>query len=489
MRYPLLLTCGIICATVSSVAQTQLCVDPSFHVPFTGGVVHDIGFLPNGQIIVTGQLYGAWSSSRGNLRLNLNGSIDWSFGQQWGPQNGVLQFWGDDYFFSSSGQGVLRYFLSNGTKDNSYLLPDLFSGGSPTFYTFPDGRQWRGGMWSKRLYDDEGEFIGIQQGYGLIQRLPNGLVDPNFDHKFTMPGRINTISRSSDERMMLSSAKNTIYEGHAVGRILRVWPDGNLDTTFQTSIVGGIAGSYYFYPDGRILAFGYFHFNSLDEYPGDTLQIARLFPDGRTDTTWPAIDIRNSRYTTYTSLVGVGHLEIEPGKFLIVGDFDIVEGQSTGPIAVIDTEGNVLWDYFDGLDVGDLETLNSNYRYVSNAKMAPDGSVYLYGSFSGSDDACGSHSTNKLIVRLYPLDVGVRVEQHPEHFKLYPNPGGEHLQVQIGLTVPWEVYVRDGTGRVVLKGRGTCGSISLDSGILASGVYWVEVRTDDVNWSAKWIKQ
>ncbi|MDX9749671.1 MAG: T9SS type A sorting domain-containing protein [Flavobacteriales bacterium] len=474
-----LLSAGYTCATVLTVAQAPLCVDPSFQAPFTQIVVADIDFMPNGQILVGGQMKPQGSiSTLAWSRLNPDGSVDPGFNQTIGPSGSAVRIWDEQYFFATAGIGVLRCFLSDGMPDPSYQYPDLFfNGAGNNFHNFPDDKQWRTGWWSKRLYDEEGNQIGSEPGYGLIQRLPNGLVDPDFDHKFTAPGWLTSIRETPDGRFLLGSAGGTQYEGQPVGRILRVWPDARLDTTFQSSIFWAPnTGDYYFYPDGRMLAFGMFQ---APEYPDDTLAIMRLHPDGSTDTTWPAIHFRNPQYF-FPGLARIsGVLEFEPGKLIIVGEFTTINGQPAGAIAAIDTAGNVLWDYFTGSDLGVLQLSNgSTQRYLQGIEQAPDGSIYIYGSYHGFDDGCSNHPDQRMITRLYPLHVGVGERTSDRAIQVYPNPS--HGLFQLSAPQPWPLTVLDMHGSEVLRLPPYSREIDLTT--QPPGVYTAVLQTPQGRW-------
>ncbi|MDX9749673.1 MAG: T9SS type A sorting domain-containing protein [Flavobacteriales bacterium] len=450
-----ILAVGGTCAM--AMAQVPLCVDPSFQAPFMEIGISDIDFMPDGRILVCGHMRNPipaqQPSSFAVNRLWLDGAIDPAFHQLAGS-SGIVRIWNDDYFFSAGGIGIRRHFL-DGTVDPSFQGADspafwISSGGD--LHVFPDDRLWRAGLFSKQLYDEEGQYIGSEQGYGLLQLQPDGVPDPDFDHKYVAPGWLTSIRETPDGRFLFGSASGTQYEGRPVGRILRVWPDGHLDTTFHSTIYWGqVSRNYYFYPDGRILAFGQFQ---TPEYPGDTLAVVRLHPDGSTDTTWPVIPFRNPQYFFPGLAYVIDFLEIEPGRLIIVGDFDTVDGQPAGGIAAIDTAGNVLWDYFTGSDAGELQlSIGGTNRYLRGIKEAPDGYIYIYGSYHGFDDGYANHPDQRMITRLYPLHVGMEERTPDRAVQVYPNPASDRLTIQVadenGQGIK-QVRLLDATGREAL---------------------------------------
>ncbi len=455
LRTTVFAACGA-CVTALSVAQAPLCVDPTFQAPFIRGAVGDVDFRANGQILVGGMLRRpgaiydlAWSC------LDPDGSIDPVFDQNIGTLGGVVRIWDDEYFFASAGGSPRRCFLATGTPDTAYKFPwpEFSTSSSYGFHIFPDEKQWRAGLFHKQLYDEEGNNIGSEQGYGLIQVLPDGRTDTTFDHKYVAPGRLTSLYEAPDGRFLIGAGNGTQYEGRPVGGILRTWPDGRLDTTFHTTLTswGSVVENYYFYPDGRMLTFGNF---LAPEYPGDTLQVLRLQPDGSIDASWPAIDFRYEAafFSGFGSIMNF--LEIEPGKLIVVGQFDHVDGVPVGCIAAIDTAGNVLWDYFSGSDVGEIQQHNSTERYLRGIERAPDGSIYIYGAFHGFEDGCSNHPGQKLITRLYPLDVGVNEPSPAPSASVMPNPNNG----QFSLSYPVQpeaglLELLDMQGRVVYQSR------------------------------------
>lgn len=495
VRTTLVTACGT-CAMSLSMAQAPLCVDPSFQVPFPYYEVTDIDFLPNGQLLLGGRMKNPLGFSPSTIsvsRVTYNGVFDPTFAQI-GPSGGGIQIWGEEYFFNAGGAlGVFRKFISNGSSDMSYgsVEPEFSTGQRLSFHIFPDGKQWRTGWYSKRLFDDEGNQIGSEPGYGLIQVLPDGSTDPDFDHKYTAPGWLTSISETPDGRFLLGSPGGpTQYEGQPVGGILRVWPDGQLDTTFHSSIFwGAVSPNYYFYPDGRILAFGNFQ---APEYPGDTLAVMRLHPDGSTDTTWPVITFRYGGWF-FPALATVNDfLEIEPGKLIVVGEFNAIGEQPAGAIAAIDTAGNVLWDYFSGTGAGELliPQGNTTYRRLRGIVQAPDGSIYIYGSYEGFDDGCSNHPNQRLITRLYPLHVGMREWPDSAQLRVWPNPGDGLVNVDWPGQTKAMLEVRDALGRLVHGGAYVGGSWQVDLSHLPTGLYtWLLTAPDGTRSTTKCILQ
>lgn len=476
-----------------AMAQVPLCVDEAFQVPFTHRVIYGMDFMADGRILVAGATSeGPPTASTGLGRLMPDGSVDPNFGPNYINQSGDVRIWDEDHFFATVGAlGVRRFFMGDGTIDNSYgsVYPEFSTSQRWDFHAFPNGKQWRTGWYSKQFYDEDGHLIGNEPGYGLIQVLPDGHTDPDFDHKYTSPGDLTSIRETPDGRFLFGSSGVAQYEGRPVGGVLRVWPDGHLDTTFQSTISWGmITRNYYFYPDGRMLVFGRM---MAPEYPNDTLAVMRLNPDGSTDTTWPSIP-----FLTYTYFRGfatiMDQLEIEPGKLIVVGEFNAIGDQPVGAIAAIDTAGNVLWDYLSvtGAGMFDDPWLNGSDCYIQRIKRALDGSIYICGQYAGFNDGCGDHPEQLLITRLYPLHVEVE-EHHPDKgIRIYPNPGSDNLNMTFDGPGSNTVFFQDLQGRTVLQRVVRSGDGPMDVSALSRGMYTVlSIGANGERSTTKWIKQ
>lgn len=149
-------------------------------------------------------------------------------------------------------------------------------------------------------------------------------------------------------------------------------------------------------------------------------------------------------------------LEIEPGKLIVVGEFNAIGDQPAGAITAIDTAGNVLWDLFTGTDAGELviSSANSVQRALYGIEQAPDGFIYIFGSYSGFDDGCSNHPNQRLITRLYPLHVGVDELASADVMSVTPNPSNGRFALNYqGQPEAGQLEVRDPLGRIVLHDR------------------------------------
>jgi hypothetical protein len=281
------------------------------------------------------------------------------------------------------------------------------------------------------------------------------------------------------------------YEELPEGRILRIWPDGSLDSTFHTDIIKGYATCLVEQPNGRILAGGQFVFPN----DPDTMHLIRLMPDGALDTTFN----NHAEYGHVPQLsfgdfaFGVNAvLPLGDGRILAGGDFTHIDGQLRRGIALLDSTGHLLNTALNGAGCGLWHDYNSTYLYsfITDIKQAPDGSIFVCGFFKGFDDGTVSDTSMTFIAKLHGLSVGIQEPERPAwQVRVYPNPGTEVLHIETDVKGKVDVRVRDATGRAVLAAAGPSGSLELSSIGLSPGVYLVEVNTTDGRRTVKWVKQ
>ena len=85
--------------------------------------------------------------------------------------------------------------------------------------------------------------------------------------------------------------------------------------------------------------------------------------------------------------------------------------------------------------------------------------------------------------------VGIGEHAIQQDLKIYPNPGSELLHVGSAKSGKVEVRVLDSTGRQVLSSKGFTGSMELNTSGLLSGVYLIEICTNQGRQTIKWAKQ
>ena len=461
-------------------AQAPFDLDPTFVTNINQQGVSSIALLDDGDLLVSGTMrFGSNQTSWRLARLNPDGSRDPNWPSITPPGGGKIVPWSGRAYVAV-GQGVKRVWL-DGDTDFGFgemsldpYIQILLQGGD--YHVFPDGRLLITG--THGLSDTVRGYVGL---YNLIWITAYGRLDTTRVHR-KANGDITTLQRLPDGRFIAAGGFNQ-YDGHSVGGIIRVEADGSLDTTFQSTLE-------WFWPftilplaDGKLLCGGAMRFQGI----ADTLCLVRLLPNGDLDPTFNnALDYKATWNTgdlgSVSSITPVGL-----DRFITTGFFDRIDGEARGGIALVDTAGNLLDDLFSDGGCGTFWTGWATTGGIVGMAEAPDGSYYIYGAYHGYDDGTTNGASQRMVSRLYGLDVGVEEEGGVEvvdALRVYPNPAEGQCTVQ------WARSVNAGTlemvdvlGRVVFTAPVQGTSKRMDLGLLPAGTYYLHLR-DGKRWLA-----
>ncbi len=478
---------ALVAATVAA-AQQPFDLDPNFRFNAESVYIESILPLSDGDIIISGLIAvpGEWPIERGGAKLHSDGSLDSDF-----PVNalmgGKITPW-QDRFYCGNGQGVRRLLIT-GELDTGYIPMShvtylhVTQGGD--YHVFPDGRVLVSGL--HLLQDSIHGYMGL---YGLTWFTAQGYLDSTREHR-TANGPIFNLFPLPDGKF-LCSGYPTFFDGHALpSTSFRVMPDGALDTTFQAPPGYLSIRAICSLPNGKLITGG-------EPYPldsGDTLNLMRLMPDGGIDPSFHIPVFRN-----YNPISGwapgaiVSSITpVDGDKYILTGVFTEVDGQPRGSIALIDTAGNLLDDLFTGDGCGGFQW-DATTEYwgwlngIAGITQAYDGSYYIYGAYHGYDDGNTNDPTQRLISRLYGLNVGIH-EQEANRLgplQIAPNPSAGATVFSVASSasatestapVNAQLYIHDGSGRLVWQAVWPAGveQYTLPAGALAPGAYVVRV--------------
>lgn len=479
MKYAALKTLiAVATALVATAAwpQQPFDLDPSFRFNAESKEIVSILPLPDGDIIVSGQiaLPGEWPIERSGIRLHADGSLNTVV--TYGYMGGKITPW-QDRFYCGNGQGIRRLLITGGL-DTTFIatgqVPYLSITQGGDYHVFPDGRVLVSGL--HYLLDSIHGYVGL---YGLIWFTAQGYLDSTRVHR-TANGPIFNLFPLPDGKFLCSGFA-TSFEGHALyTTVFRVMDDGALDTTFQAPqgyYVSSRAACAL--PNGKLLIGG--DPSYLDN--GDTLNLMRLMPNGSLD---PAFHKPILRHYNPISGWAPGPIvtNITPfgdDKYIITGTFTEVDGHPRGSIALIDTVGNLLDDLFTGEGCGGFQwDATTEYwgwlKTIAGITQAYDGSYYIYGAYHGYDDGTTNDTTQRLISRLYGLNVGIheQVNKVLQPLSIVPNPSAGATVLSTGPAMAnAELAVHDASGRVVWQAAWPAGEerYTLPAGTLAPGAY------------------
>jgi uncharacterized delta-60 repeat protein len=258
-------------------------IDSNFKIGSFDGIINTMVQLPDGKILVGGSL-DYYNSPRNLLRLHPDGSVDLTFN-------------------------------TNNAKIN---------GSVNTIAVQPDGKILIGGTFTK--------YNQITRN-SLARLNPDGSLDLTFDPGKGVNGYVETLLLQPDGKILVTGLFEK-YNDVAVPRIVRLNPDGSLDPSFvvATDIASKLeVQTIALQPDGKILIAGDF---VIPTDKGSVRpRIIRLNPDGSLDSTFTPGSGANDVITS---------IALQPdGKILIGGDFTQYNGVLRNRLARLQPNGSL----------------------------------------------------------------------------------------------------------------------------------------------------
>lgn len=461
-------------ASDAALPQQPFDLDPTFQTGIEYINVNDVWPLPDGSLIVAGQTRvpaDPIGFVRLGVKLNPDGSFDPSFATTCISDKIIP--WGTG-FYAECGT-TPRRFLMDGNFDPGFdaLWADpLFNpGDGADYHLYPDGSVLLSG--SHSLYDTTHGFTGL---HSLIWFTNTGRLDTTKIHRKS-DDVIFRFTETTDGSFICGGPMST-YEGHPVGHVIRVFPDGELDTTFNCTMNWGWPVLIKPLSDGRVFLFGAFKFVG----DPDTLSLVRLLPNGELD---PSFNNHLQALYTYDPdpefAAATSMYPIDPGHYLITGFFTHLEGEDRRSIAVIDTSGQLVSGPIGvGVGCGMYNYMGSNKAVIIGMKPDPWGNLYVFGAYHGYNDGTTNDPGQRMVSRLYGLDVGVgELAVGSWQLAVSPNPASGSVVVRVPNEVRGaQLVLRDALGKERLRQRAVVGENGIGLHTLAPGMYTVVLEQD-----------
>ena len=420
-----------------------------------------------------------------------NGSRDLSFPNfPYTTGGGKIRPWNGQYYVHAG--HTVRRLDTDCLIDSEFIQMNqdpLFSslqGGD--YHVYPDGRVLMSGVHS--LHDSIRGFEGL---HCLVWFSNTGYLDTTQHHR-TCAGSLDFFQALPDGRFIgsLGNPPNTAsWEGQPTGsNVIRFDADGEWDPSFQADVWWGQAYGFLPLPDGRLYAGGNFRIAG----DPDTLHFVRFMPDGSLDPTFNNhLDFRTIDLSgSLGAAVGRVFHQLDEGRLIITGGFELVDGEPRQGICLIDTAGNLLDTYLSGPGCGDFNYQGWIYGSIEGITPAPDGSYYIWGAYHGYDDGTTNDTLQRMVSRLHGLTVGVRdpVRESWE-WEIFPVPVTDALSLRSPADRTGAlVILRDALGRIVHEQLITGPETMIDVVRFAPGLYHAEVRSRFGQCSSRrWIKQ
>jgi uncharacterized delta-60 repeat protein len=475
-------------------AQQPWSLDPSFQTAIVTRNVNSLVLLDNGQLLASGRMNFTSNpllNNFGLIRFNSNGSRDASFpnGPVAATGGNMIKPWADKYYIIGGGGGIQRAH-GDGLRDLSFqLAADQYFMNETIndFFVYPDGSIVVVGLFSLD-YETEG-YVGL---YNMVWLTNSGSVDLSRPPRRGGNCDITKIVQQADGKFILSG-NCSFWDGQPVGYTFRVDANGVLDTTFQSAVAWGESFSITPLPDGRIIASGLFKTSFSSP---DTLHMVRMMPDGSIDPTfnndlevvqlpwaqplWPNEPINWGQFTF------LFHQLLSDGRIVVFGPHRTYDGQLRKGIAILNSNGYLESDFSEPYGcgqyaydsgTGDIDYLLGN---INGLYEAPNGYIYVWGSYYGYHDGTTNYPQQRFISRLYGLDVGIAERNALPPLVPYPNPGTGTFTLELPLSAPASLELLDASGRLVytqVLRPGIYGH-TVQSG-LPAGVYALAVREQE----------
>jgi hypothetical protein len=365
-------------------------------------------------------------------------------------------------------QATVRRILPSGEKDLSFIEmandPYFSPGQGGDYHLYSDGRVLLTG--SHGVDDPVRGHVGL---YSLIWFTNTGHYDTTRTPRDTN-GAIYRIAALPNGQFYCGGAFTT-YEGVPAHALVRVHADGTLDTAFNAHIAWGQPWALLPMPDGGVMVGGDFLF----EGGADTLRLMRFLPDGSLDldfNNWHTFNRTNSSSHTQYSLISK-IVQLAPNLFAVCGYFNIVDEGVHGGIAMFDSTGTLLENYFQGNGAGVWTYMGGTGAAIYGIMPTGDGSddYWIWGSYHGYDDGTTNDTLQRMVSRLHGLSAGVAegpaVPQ--ANLQISPNPSGGLFRISRAAE---QISVYNAQGKLLFRQHGN----EVDLSAYPPGVYTAVVQ-------------
>ncbi len=403
------------------------------------------------------------------LKTDHEGNIDVNFLPSQGVSEHLnIKLGGDYLYYYTPVQNLGRWNL-DGTIDNSDWKANLTKYDLchySEFVLLEDSSM----IISGDFCDPFGDSINYN-GTFLLRVFPDGNLDTTFRHH--IEDMVWEIEKYDEDRLILWG-KFESYDTIPRSVLCRVHNDGTLDTTFNTSVVWGTAKPRLVLPDGKMLIVGAFIYgNDLD-----TTGIARLNIDGSFDTTF--------NYQNNVNYFHDGKMNVildvcltHNNKLLIGGMIYEYQGMERRNIVLTDYDGFIDTTAFKNGGV-DFDTLGDGcYEHyeiaVAGIKRTFDNKYYVYGDFNSFE----GQSVNP-IFRMMEESTEVSELKVKREVEIYPNPANEEVFINFKQRINKASNIRiyDITGKLryqqILEPR--IERMEINTRELASGIYFLHIE-------------
>lgn len=412
------------------------------------GTVRSITVQPDKKMVIVGN-FNSFNDNLNNriARIDADGNVDITLQVGIGPDQLVrtvalqpdekILVGGDFSTFNNLQKSYLVRLTSTGSLDNTFAI-----GFGPTdpvreILVQPDG---------KILVCGDFTVFNTKTANRIIRLNPDGTIDSSFSPISGANNAIYSMRLQPDNKIVIAGTFTT-YDGVARNRIARLNSNGTLDTTFTIGTgANNTISSVLIQEDGKIIIGG----NFTTIAGASSNRIARLNANGSRDTTFTSGAGANASVETLA-------LEAN-GKILIGGSFTKFNNINRNYIARLKADGT-LDDTFNktaaGANKAVYKIINQNEKFIAVGDFTSYNDVgrnRITRIFGGEEEHL---TTNNLI---------------DSKIKIYPNPTSDKLFVSSSLElIRYEVF--DFSGKKLLDKSFDNQNKSIEVNHLKKGIY------------------
>lgn len=289
---------------------------------------------PNGHVLAGGNIQ-VFNGHRinGLFRLLPNGTRDETFNAALQDKatvtclalgsTGKIYAAGDLVRYAKLGRSPVVRLNTDGSIDPTFSTGNGFNNLINAIALQPDGKLWVAGAFT--AYD------GISRK-SLARLNENGSLDSSINLGTGFNTALTDLLVQTDGKL-LAAGNFTLYNGKACKRLVRLNLDGSLDTTFNTGTgFGGGLNKIKLQADGKIICFGTFtNFNGVNK-----TAILRLNPNGSLDTSF------NNGFNGAVFGSSINAVDIQSdGKIIFAGNVSAYRGTQIKHLARINVDGSL----------------------------------------------------------------------------------------------------------------------------------------------------
>ncbi|MFN7013666.1 MAG: T9SS type A sorting domain-containing protein, partial [Bacteroidia bacterium] len=425
-------------------------------------IVHDIKIQADGKIIAVGN-FTTYNGNNCNriVRINPNGSIDNSFQigngfDSWAfaialQTDGKIIIGGNfsSYKDTLIGARIIRL-NQDGTIDNSFNTGTGLGNAVFAIKIQNDGKIVVGGQFQNYDTSIVEKIVRINQ---------NGSIDNTFNIGTGFSGFntfVRCLSIDNDDKIIVGGTFN-IYNGNNANNIVRLNTDGSYDPSFS---IGSGFNSYIL--DVLPINNKYLITGDFTNYNGNTAnRIVMLNNNGSIDSGF----IIGSGFNAVSGTI----LMQTDNKFLISGSFSTYNGNNTGKIIKLNSNGSID------------NSFSVNINLIPKICLQSDNKIIAYGNFTSP--------TNR-IVRLNNTLSSINENNFIPTFTIYPNPSSSLINIKSDMQIEkeYEIILYDFCGKQVYNKKATLGVNTIkqiNTLNFPSGLYFIKLKNSEQEHSFK----